>query len=171
MATVTNRVRSEFLGRGRYQVIPLTEGADAILSGTVAALSLEPFDLDAVERLSRIARGLKDDPMRQAALGALAALGVDPAELDPELARLDRRVARVPSIAIDDATSPELPDEDDGGPIADLMRELGSTIAAAIGPNLAVLGTHGRGAIARFLLGSISEEVLGRLATATAIVR
>jgi hypothetical protein len=38
----TTRVRSEFLGRGRYQVIPLTEGADAILSGTVAGLSLEP---------------------------------------------------------------------------------------------------------------------------------
>jgi nucleotide-binding universal stress UspA family protein len=36
---------------------------------------------------------------------------------------------------------------------------------------LAVLGTHGRGAISRFLLGSISEEVLAHLATATAIVR
>jgi hypothetical protein len=118
---------------------PLLErGRDAI----AAALSLDPFDLDAVERLSRIARALKDDPLRQAALGALAALGVDPGELDPELSRLDRRVARVPSIVIDDASSPELPDEDDGGPIADLMRELGTTIAAAIGPNLAVLGTN-----------------------------
>lgn len=38
----TQRVRSEFLGRGRYQVIALTDGADAILSGTVAGLSLEP---------------------------------------------------------------------------------------------------------------------------------
>lgn len=36
---------------------------------------------------------------------------------------------------------------------------------------LAVLGTHGRGSIGRFLLGSISEEVLARLATVTAVVR
>lgn len=36
---------------------------------------------------------------------------------------------------------------------------------------LVVLGTHGRGRVARFLLGSISHEVLARLATVTAIVR
>lgn len=36
---------------------------------------------------------------------------------------------------------------------------------------LAVVGTHGRGAIARFLLGSISQEVLARLATVTVVVR
>jgi hypothetical protein len=38
----TTRVRSEFLGRGRYQVIALTDGADALLSGTITGLSLEP---------------------------------------------------------------------------------------------------------------------------------
>ena len=36
---------------------------------------------------------------------------------------------------------------------------------------LLVVGSHGRGALARFLLGSTSELVLARLATATVVVR
>lgn len=36
---------------------------------------------------------------------------------------------------------------------------------------LSVVGSHGRGAIARFLVGSTSQAVLQRLATATAVVR
>ncbi|HEY3494079.1 MAG TPA: hypothetical protein VGK73_05305, partial [Polyangiaceae bacterium] len=120
---------------------PLLErGRDAVSD----ALGGDPFDTDRVERLSRIAAAVKDDRLRQAALGALATLGVDPLELDTELSRLDRRVARVPSIAIDDASLPGLADPEDGGPIADLMRELGPTIAAAIGPNLAALGAQKR---------------------------
>lgn len=36
---------------------------------------------------------------------------------------------------------------------------------------LAVVGSHGRGAFARFLLGSVSEEVIAHLVSATAVVR
>ena len=42
---------------------------------------------------------------------------------------------------------------------------------AAAQARMAVVGTHGRGAFKRFLLGSISHEVLTRLATVTAVVR
>jgi cellulose synthase operon protein C len=116
----------------------LERGRDALFE----ELEQNPTDLERVERLSRVASALADDPLRQATLGALAALGVDPTTLDTELNRLDRRVARVPSIAIDEASLPDLADPEDGGPIADLMRELGTTIAAAIGPNLEALGTN-----------------------------
>lgn len=47
-------------------------------------------------------------------------------------------------------------------------RTIGDRAATA---RLAVVGSHGRGALARFLLGSTSEEVLARLATATVVVR
>jgi hypothetical protein len=118
---------------------PLLEaGRDALFE----TLAEDPTNLEQVERLSRVASALGDDRLRQATLGALAALGVDPATLDAELTRLDRRVARVPSIAIDENALPDLADPADQGPIAELMRELGSTITAAIGPSLEALGTH-----------------------------
>lgn len=41
----------------------------------------------------------------------------------------------------------------------------------ATNARLVVVGTHGRGAVARFLLGSVSQEVLARLPTVTAVVR
>ena len=41
----------------------------------------------------------------------------------------------------------------------------------AAGARLTVIGSHGRGRVARFLLGSVSEQVLVRLATTTVVVR
>ncbi|HVJ14642.1 MAG TPA: hypothetical protein VM686_04350 [Polyangiaceae bacterium] len=106
----------------------------------VESLGQDPFDSDGVDRLARISEKLGNTPLRQAALGALIALGVDPLDIDPELRRLDERVARVPSTRIDDASLPELADREDTGPLAELFRELASTIAEALGPNLVALG-------------------------------
>jgi tetratricopeptide (TPR) repeat protein len=114
----------------------LTRGRDALMS----ALLNNPLDAERVDRLARIAANLEDAPLRQAALGVLVALGEGSHEIDHELSILDRRVAHIPQIAIDERSLPELCDEEERGPLGDLMRELAPTFAAALGPNLAALG-------------------------------
>ena len=39
---VTQKVRSEFIGRGKYQILPQTGGVDALLNGEVTAVSVTP---------------------------------------------------------------------------------------------------------------------------------
>src|SRR5438045_359383 len=36
---VTDKVRTEFIGRGNYQIVPEAAGADAVLVGTVSSIS------------------------------------------------------------------------------------------------------------------------------------
>ena len=99
-----------------------------------------PLDAERVDRVARVALELGRAPLRQAALGALIALGVGGPQIDRELAVLDQRVAHVPAIAIDERALPELCDPEDRGPIPQLMRELATTFAEALGPGLSALG-------------------------------
>lgn len=39
---VTQRVRSEFIGRGKYTVVPEREGVDGLLIGTISSITLVP---------------------------------------------------------------------------------------------------------------------------------
>jgi Lipopolysaccharide-assembly len=39
---VTDRVRAEFLGRGKYTIVPETTGVDAVLTGTIASITIQP---------------------------------------------------------------------------------------------------------------------------------
>jgi hypothetical protein len=39
---LTEKIRTEFIGRGSYAVVPDVTGADAILSGTVTGVSVQP---------------------------------------------------------------------------------------------------------------------------------
>jgi lipopolysaccharide assembly LptE-like protein len=39
---LTEKLRTEFIGRGRYTVIPDAPGADAVVTGTVTSISVQP---------------------------------------------------------------------------------------------------------------------------------
>lgn len=114
----------------------LVAGRDAI----VEQLQAEPMQPELIDRLARIAATLSDAPLRQAALGALVAVGEGTPEIDHELEILDQRVARLPQIAIDERALPELCDPDDYGPVGELIALAAPTIAEALGPGLAALG-------------------------------
>lgn len=114
------------------------------LKSLVAELHENPMDTVQVDRLARIAEKLDRTALRQAALGTLVALGADARRIDPELLRLDQRVARLPKIAIDEQALPYLADPDDEGPIGELMLAIASTIAEALGPGLAARGVTKR---------------------------
>jgi hypothetical protein len=50
---LTQRVRSEFIGRGRYQILPEETGVDAVLVGDVSSVSINAAALNAEQLASR----------------------------------------------------------------------------------------------------------------------
>jgi hypothetical protein len=50
---VTQKVRSEFIGRGKYQILPQNSGVDALLNGEVTAVSITPASFTAQNLASR----------------------------------------------------------------------------------------------------------------------
>jgi hypothetical protein len=52
---LTERVRSEFIGRGRYRVIPETAGADAVLTGQITSITLVPASFNTQQQATRYA--------------------------------------------------------------------------------------------------------------------
>ena len=50
---VTQKVRSEFIGRGKYQILPQTSGVDALLNGEVTAVSITPASFTTQNLASR----------------------------------------------------------------------------------------------------------------------
>ena len=51
--TLTEKIRAEFIGRGRYAVLPAAEGADAVVSGTVTSISVQPVGFTDQQLASR----------------------------------------------------------------------------------------------------------------------
>lgn len=50
---LTEKVRTEFIGRGKYRVIPDAPGSDAVLSGEVLAISVQPVGFTQQQLASR----------------------------------------------------------------------------------------------------------------------
>jgi outer membrane lipopolysaccharide assembly protein LptE/RlpB len=51
--TLTQRVRLEFIGRGRYRVVPDEAGVDATLKGDITGISIRPTAFDSNQQASR----------------------------------------------------------------------------------------------------------------------
>jgi cellulose synthase operon protein C len=106
----------------------------------VEALARDPVDRERVARLTKIAKLVADWPLRQATLGALAALSGADAMIEQELAVLDARVARLPQVAVDDVTVGLIGDPEDRGAIPQLFAALAEALSEALGPSLEGLG-------------------------------
>jgi len=116
---------------------PLLARAQAAL---VQRLTEKPMDADRMIWLAKVAQSLGNMPQRQAALGALSAMGRGSPDIDKELVGLDRRVASLPKMVIDDRALPNLADPEDRGAVAELVRVMAPVITEALGPGLQALG-------------------------------
>lgn len=50
---VTQRVRSEFIGRGKYKVVPEREGVDGLLIGEISSINFSPSAFNAQSQATR----------------------------------------------------------------------------------------------------------------------
>jgi hypothetical protein len=50
---LTEKIRTEFIGRGRYTVVPTAEGADAVVTGTVRSITVQPIGFTEQQLASR----------------------------------------------------------------------------------------------------------------------
>jgi Lipopolysaccharide-assembly len=52
---VSQKVRSEFIGRGKYQILPEATGVDALLNGEITAVTIQPASFASTQLASRYA--------------------------------------------------------------------------------------------------------------------
>src|SRR4051812_42691851 len=52
---LTQKVRSEFIGRGKYQILPEATGVDALLTGEITAVNIQPASFTPQQLASRYA--------------------------------------------------------------------------------------------------------------------
>jgi len=55
---VTDKVRTEFIGRGKWVIVPDSTGVDGVLIGTISAVSLTPVAFNSSQQATRYALGM-----------------------------------------------------------------------------------------------------------------
>jgi hypothetical protein len=50
---LTEKIRTEFIGRGRYAVVPTADGADAVVTGAVTSINVQPVGFTEQQLASR----------------------------------------------------------------------------------------------------------------------
>lgn len=50
---LTEKVRAEFIGRGKYRVLPEATGADAVLEGEISSIGVQPLSFTEQQQASR----------------------------------------------------------------------------------------------------------------------
>jgi tetratricopeptide (TPR) repeat protein len=110
----------------------------------VRHLDTKPTDVGAVRRLIKVSGAQQNAALRQAALGALLALGAGDAATEQTLAQLLSKKERTPQVAASPATLRAILAPGDDGPVADLFQLLGPTLAEALGPTLQACGVGRR---------------------------
>jgi hypothetical protein len=50
---MTEKVRAEFIGRGKYKIVPDTQNVDAVLTGEVSGVNIAPLSLTGQQLASR----------------------------------------------------------------------------------------------------------------------
>jgi tetratricopeptide (TPR) repeat protein len=113
-------------------------------SALLQSVVRRPSDALSVRRLARVAGQLREEALQQAALGVLLALGAGDATADQAFAQLAVKNGRSPQIAVPEALLRSMLAPGDEGPLADLFRLLGPTLAEAFGPTLHVCGVGRR---------------------------
>ena len=50
---LTEKLRTEFIGRGKYRIVPETQGVDAVLTGEITGVSITPLTVNTQQLASR----------------------------------------------------------------------------------------------------------------------
>ena len=103
-------------------------------------LQARPTDLPSVKRLAKVARAISDDALQQAALSVAVVLSGGDAATEQLLAQLAAKKGRVPQVALTETIFRQILAPGDDGPVAQLFRLLGPTLAEALGPSLQACG-------------------------------